>query len=59
VDVADAGEVEAAVAEVVDQWGSIYVLVNNAGILRDAQLVKYKNGEVVSRMTDEAWEAKR
>jgi NAD(P)-dependent dehydrogenase (short-subunit alcohol dehydrogenase family) len=57
VDVADAGEVEAAVAEVVDQWGSIYVLVNNAGILRDAQLVKYKNGEVVSRMTDEAWEA--
>ena len=57
VNVADAGEVEAAVAEVVDRWGSIYVLVNNAGILRDAQLVKYKNGEVVSQMPDEAWEA--
>jgi len=57
VNVADAGEVEAAVAEVVDRWGSIYVLVNNAGIVRDAQLVKYKNGEVVSQMTDDAWEA--
>jgi 3-oxoacyl-[acyl-carrier protein] reductase len=57
VNVADASEVEAAVAEVVDRWGSIFVLVNNAGIVRDAQLVKYKNGEVVSQMTDEAWEA--
>jgi 3-oxoacyl-[acyl-carrier protein] reductase len=33
------------------------VLDNNAGIVRDAQLVKVKNGEVVSRMTDEAWDA--
>ena len=57
VNVADASEVEAAVAEVVGRWGSISVLVNNAGIVRDAQLVKYKNGEVVSQMTDEAWEA--
>ena len=57
VNVADAGEVEAAVAEVVDRWGSIDVLVNNAGIVRDSQLVKYKNGEVVSQMTDEAWNA--
>ncbi len=57
VNVADAGEVEAAIAEVVDRWGSIDVLVNNAGIVRDSQLVKYKNGEVVSQMTDEAWNA--
>jgi 3-oxoacyl-[acyl-carrier protein] reductase len=33
------------------------VLINNAGIVRDAQLVKFKNGEVVSRMSDEVWEA--
>ncbi len=57
VNVADAGEVEVAIGDVVDRWGSLYVLVNNAGIVRDSQLVKYKNGEVVSRMTDEAWEA--
>ena len=57
VNVADAGEVDAAIAEVVDRWGSIDVLVNNAGIVRDSQLVKYKNGEVVSQMTDEAWNA--
>jgi 3-oxoacyl-[acyl-carrier protein] reductase len=57
VNVADAAEVEAAAAEVVDRWGSIYVLINNAGIVRDAQLVKFKNGEVVSRMSDEVWEA--
>ena len=57
VNVANAGEVEAAVADVVDRWGSVFVLINNAGILRDAQLVKFKDGEVVSRMTDEAWDA--
>ena len=57
VNVANAGEVEAAAADVVDRWGSVSVLVNNAGIVRDAQLVKYKEGEVKSRMTDEAWDA--
>src|ERR1039457_5985386 len=40
VDVTNARSVDAAVAEVLDRWGSIYVLVNNAGILRDGQLVK-------------------
>ena len=57
VNVADVADVEGAVAEVVDRWGSIHVLVNNAGIIRDAQLVKWKEGEVVSRMSDEAWDA--
>jgi len=57
VDVANADEVEAAVAEVVDRWGGVHVLVNNAGIVRDSQLVKWKDGQVVSRMTDEAWDA--
>ncbi len=57
VDVADAEAVEAAVAEVVEKWGGIDVLVNNAGIVRDAQLVKFKEGEVRSRMSDEQWDA--
>jgi 3-oxoacyl-[acyl-carrier protein] reductase len=57
VNVAAAAEVEAAVAAVVERWGPVYALVNNAGIVRDAQLVKYKDGAVQSRMSDEAWEA--
>jgi len=36
--------------------GRVYVLVNNAGIMRDAQLVKYKGGAVVSMMSDEAFD---
>jgi len=57
VNVADAEEVAAAVDRLVERWSGIDVLVNNAGILRDAQLVKYKDGQVVSTMTDEQWEA--
>lgn len=57
VNVAVAAEVGAAVAALVERWGGIAVLVNNAGIVRDAQLVKYKDGEVVATMTDEQWEA--
>jgi 3-oxoacyl-[acyl-carrier protein] reductase len=57
VNVAAAAEVEAAVEVVVKRWGPVYALVNNAGIVRDAQLVKYKDGAVQSRMSDEAWEA--
>ena len=57
VDVADGGEVESAVAEIVGRWGGINVLVNNAGILRDAQLVKVKDGEIVSTMTDEQFDS--
>ena len=57
VDVAKAADVAAAVAAVIERWGTIAVLVNNAGIVRDAQLVKYKDGEVVATMSDEQWEA--
>jgi len=57
VNVADSDEVEAAAAEVVDRWGHVSVLINNAGIVRDAQLVKIKDGEVVARMTDDKWDA--
>jgi 3-oxoacyl-[acyl-carrier protein] reductase len=57
VDVTSAQAVEAAVAEVLSRFGSIDVLVNNAGILRDAQLVKWKDGAVASTMTEEAFDA--
>jgi 3-oxoacyl-[acyl-carrier protein] reductase len=57
VDVAESAPVEAGVAAVAERWGRIDVLVNNAGILRDAQLVKWKDGAAAARMSDEAWEA--
>nr|MBA3726229.1 3-oxoacyl-ACP reductase FabG [Armatimonadota bacterium] len=47
-DVADGGEVDAAVAETVARLGGLDILVNNAGITRDQLLI---------RMSDDDWDA--
>jgi 3-oxoacyl-[acyl-carrier protein] reductase len=52
VDVTQAEVVNRATEDVVAKHGRIDVLVNNAGIVRDAQLVKWKDGEVVATMDD-------
>jgi len=57
VDVSRTASVDEAVRTLVAKWGRIDVLVNNAGIVRDSQLVKWKDGAVKGVMTDEAWEA--
>jgi 3-oxoacyl-[acyl-carrier protein] reductase len=57
VDVAQAASVLAAVQEVIDRWGAIHVLVNNAGILRDGQLIKFKDGAIAGMMSDEQFDA--
>ncbi len=53
VDVTNRQEVQAWVDDVAARYGRIDILVNNAGILRDAQLVKYKDGQVVGQMSEE------
>ncbi|HYS53869.1 MAG TPA: SDR family oxidoreductase [Thermoanaerobaculia bacterium] len=57
VDVTNRESIERAVDAVIQQHGRIDVLVNNAGILRDAQLVKWKDGAVVSVMDDATFDA--
>ncbi|PRQ09425.1 3-oxoacyl-ACP reductase FabG [Enhygromyxa salina] len=57
VDVSDAEAVEAAVAAVVAEHQRVDVLVNNAGILRDGQLVKFKAGELVGKLSAAQFDA--
>jgi 3-oxoacyl-[acyl-carrier protein] reductase len=57
VDVSNAGAVESAAAAVAEKWGRIDVLINNAGIVRDAQLVKWNGGGPESIMSEETWDS--
>jgi len=52
VNVADRQAVQAWVDSVAAQYGRIDVLVNNAGVLRDGQLVKFKEGQVTGQMPE-------
>ena len=49
--VAVEGEVESLFESVIADFGALDGLVNNAGITRDAMLLKFKDGELISKMT--------
>lgn len=49
--------VEALFARIGDELGAPHALVNNAGITRDGFLLKYRDGEQISKMTMEQWQA--
>lgn len=57
VDVTQKDVVEAATANVIAEHGRIDVLVNNAGIVRDSQLVKWKDEAVAGTMDDATFDA--
>ncbi len=52
VNVTDRAAVQAWVDGLVERYGRIDVLVNNAGIVRDNQLVRFKDGELVKQMPE-------
>src|SRR5690606_30769345 len=52
VNVADRQAAQAFIDGVVEQFGRVDVLVNNAGVLRDGTLVKVKDGELVKQMSE-------
>jgi 3-oxoacyl-[acyl-carrier protein] reductase len=54
--VASEPQVESLFEKIVADFGQLDGLVNNAGITRDALLVKFKDGELVSKMTLEQWQ---
>ena len=55
--VADEASVKQAFADIADSMGPVSGLVNNAGILRDALLVKAREGKVEKTMSLEQWQS--
>ena len=56
-DAANEDSVVDALDQVTADFGRLDGLINNAGIVRDALLVKVKDGQVVSKMTLAQWQA--
>lgn len=55
--VADEAAVEDAFGKIVDEFGHVDGLVNNAGIVRDGLLVKVKEGQVAGKMALATWQS--
>lgn len=56
-DVSKETDVNDAFGKIAEHFGELDVLVNNAGITRDALTLKFRDGELVSRMSLEDWQA--
>jgi len=56
-DVSSEEQVDQAFEDIANYFGGLDVLINNAGITRDALMLKFKDGQRQSRMSLEAWNA--
>jgi 3-oxoacyl-[acyl-carrier protein] reductase len=54
-DVTDETAVTSIMEQIANRFGRLDGLVNNAGITRDAMLIKVENGELRSKMTLDQW----
>lgn len=52
VDVTDRPATQRWVDEILERYGRADILINNAGVLRDAALVKVKDGELIKQMPE-------
>lgn len=50
-------EVESTLDQIVSDFGRLDVMINNAGITKDALLVKVQDGKVVNKMSLDQWRA--
>lgn len=55
-DVSDEAAVIDTFARIAGDFGALHILFNNAGITRDAMLLKVQEGKVVRRMSLEQWQ---
>ena len=55
--VANEAEVIQTFDDIVARFGAVHALVNNAGITRDALLIKWKDGAVESKMSLAQWQS--
>jgi 3-oxoacyl-[acyl-carrier protein] reductase len=56
-DVSNEDQVDRVFEDITQHFGGLDVLINNAGITRDALMLKFKDGVRQSRMSLEAWNA--
>ena len=52
VNVTDRAEVQKWIDDVAAKYGRVDVIVNNTGVLRDGQLVKFKEGQLIGQMSE-------